>query len=249
MPPPLEPEPPERSDWFTTTHWSLVLGVGGDDSKTAQAALEDLCRMYYQPIFQYASQHGRSLHEAQDLTQAFFAHLLDKRIVAAADPERGRFRCFLLACFRNFAHHEWRRERAQKRGEKAKAITLDEVKKPADIRELSSQPPKPAESDYDLEWARTVLQRSLARLRAEHEKSGKIAIFDQFKIFLSQPGDQPAYAAAGEPLGMSAGAVSVAVHRLRNRCGELFQDEVARTVSRPEDVDDEMRYLMELLSR
>ncbi len=240
-----------RADWIATTRWSLVLAAGKASGPGAQEALEILCRTYWQPLYIYARRHGQSPHDAQDITQAFFAHFLEKGYIRAADPARGRFRAFLLTSFRHYLSGDRIKASAAKRGGAVAFVPWDDDGSASlEDRVAISQGngAVSAERDYDRGWARAVVAQALRRLQTELAGAGKAALFTQLKPFLTRPADQAACASAGAALGLSPGAVSVAVHRLRQRCGELFRDEVAQTVARPDDLDDERRYLLELLA-
>ncbi len=231
--------------WFTTTHWSVVRRAGREDG-TAAAALERLCRTYWKPLFHFARRMGYAEADSEDLTQAFFAHFLEKGTVRAADAERGRFRSFLLSSFRHFADSEWRKAHAVKRGGRQVFIAWEEltVEAAADVepRDMAS-----ADRLFDRKWAQTVFAQALAALRQEYATQRKIAQFDQLKKFIATPAADGAYAEAGQPLGLTANAVTIVVHRMRHRYGELVWAEVANTVSEAQEVEDELRYLMEML--
>ena len=208
----------------------------------ADEALASLCETYWYPLYAYLRSQGRSADEAQDLTQAFFARLLEKRSIRRADPTRGRFRSFLLTSLKNFAANERDRELASKRGGATQILSLE--LETADGR-FQLEPPtdETPETIFDRRWAVTLLDRALVRLRAETARGGKPQQFDRLKAYLV--GDQPqlTHAETGSLLGMSEGAVKVAVHRLRRQFGHVVRDEIAQTVSSPEEIDDELRHL------
>lgn len=223
----------------------MVVAAGRNSSTDSRQALESLCRAYWQPLFAYARRRVPSLHEAQDLTQEFFALLLERQALRAADRERGRFRSFLLTSFKNFLADEWDKAKAQKRGGGRQAIPLDF----AAAESRSSQEPQDEMSPeklYERQWAMTLLDRVLTRLRDEFVAKGKAAQFETLKQFLgvSEPGS---YEIAAGNLKISAAAAKVAVYRLRRRYRELLRAEIAETVAEPADVDAEIRSLRENL--
>ena len=238
---------PDSNAWFVTTHWSVVLSAREKDSPQAGAALETLCRTYWYPLYAYVRRQGRSPHDAQDLTQEFFARLLEKDYLQAVAREKGKFRSFLLTAFKRFLITEWKQAHAQKRGGQYVMISLET--QTAETRYLSEPAGLwTAEKLYERRWALTLLEKVLKRLQQEFVDGGKGALFEQLKNYLmAERGDIP-YAEAAGALGMSEGAVKVAVHRLRRRFRELFREEVAHTVSGPEEVDEEIRYLLAAFS-
>jgi RNA polymerase sigma-70 factor (ECF subfamily) len=219
-----------------------VIAAGHRSSPDAHHALSSLCETYWWPVYAYVRRKVGRVEESRDLTQEFFVHLLEKNALSAADPNRGRFRSFLLAALNNFLVNHWKRAGAKKRGGGKPPISLDLVSaesryalEPAD--ELTP------ERLYDQQWALTLLDGVLARLRSQYARSGKEQLFEQLKPFLTAEIEGASYAGPASELGMSAGAVRVAVHRMRRRYRELLQQEIAQTVSSPEDIDDEIRDL------
>jgi DNA-directed RNA polymerase specialized sigma24 family protein len=248
------PEAPDQNDpqgnaagqAFRTTHWSVVLAAGGD-TETAHQALERLCQSYWYPLYCYVRRRGHSPDDAQDLTQAFFTRLLAGKDLAAADRERGRFRSFLLALFNHFLVNEWDRSQAQKRGGGCEFISLDYIREQEDRPfELAHQ--LTAERVFEKRWAEAVLNRVLARLRDEFDGE-RIKRFDALKIFLTEEPRTASYVTVAGQLGMTAQAVKSAIHRLRQRYGELLRAEIAQTLASPADVDDELRHLIRVLSQ
>ncbi len=227
---------------FNTTHWSLVIRAGGESSGAA-GALETLCERYWFPLFAYARRRGVGPEEAQDLTQGFFARLLEKNALSAATPERGRFRSFLLASFKNFLSNEADRDKAARRGGGAKLLSLD-------FREsesrLALQPAHEltAEKVFERQWALTLLEHVVARLKQEFDDAGKVKQFEVLKPAIS---GQELSDDAGRELGLSAAALRQAAHRLRKRYREILREEVAHTVESPADVDAELAALFEAL--
>jgi len=239
------PSDPLAGSDFTTTHWTVVRQATGD-SPQAAAALETLARAYWYPLYAYVRRNGNSPHDAQDLTQSFFARLLEHGYIQLADRNQGRFRTFLLSSLQNFLHNEWHKENREKRGGGQKALSLDE--KTAETR-FAAEPfvEQPPDSLYDRGWAATLLERALTSLRAEFEQSGKLDLYERLKVFVWGDKSALSYAEMGVQLNMTEGAVKVSVHRLRQRYGELLRAEVAQTVSTPEEVNEELRYLVSVV--
>lgn len=233
---------------FATTHWSLVVAARSDEAgrTLARDALEELCRAYWYPLYAFVRYRGYSADEAQDLTQSFFARIIETRGFATADPERGRFRSYLLGAMKHFLANEWHRAQAQKRGGGATFLDLDALDPEARYALEPAQSDDP-DASFDREWARETTTRALAALRAESEARGKRDLFEGLKGSLT--GHEPDRSETAALLGMSPGAVKVAVHRLRGRYRELLRAEILETVSDPADVDVEMRHLVEALRR
>ena len=233
---------------FATTHWSVVLAAGQADGAPAQDALETLCRAYWYPIYVYVRRKGYGPDEAQDLTQEFFAQLIAKKHVRLADREKGKFRTFLLAMLDYFLAREWNRAHRQKRGGQFTFISLDQ-QTPEERYRLEPADNETPEKKFLRQWALTVLKQAMNALQSECEASGKGLLFTEAKSLLSGERDRAAYAEIGQRLGMSEGAARVAVHRLRQRYGELLRQEVAQTVADEAEVDGELRYLIQVLSQ
>jgi RNA polymerase sigma-70 factor (ECF subfamily) len=234
------------SNSFATTHWSLVLAAGKGASADAQAALAALCQTYWYPLYAYVRRQGHQPDDAQDLTQEFFARLLEKHYLQSADPGRGRFRSFLLTAFQRFLSKERDRERAKRRGGGTKPLPLDFE---AGERRYSLEPAHEATAEriYEQRWALTLLDRVFARLRDESDRAGKQKQFDRLKVYLTGEAGAPAYRDIAAELAMTEGAVKVAVHRLRRRYRDLVREEISQTVAGPEDVDEELRHLFAAL--
>jgi len=233
---------------FATTHWSVVLSAAHPDTSRAQDALARLCQNYWYPLYAYVRRRGHSAHDAQDLTQAFFLRLLERRWVADADSERGRFRTFLLTAMSRFLSDEWDKLRAQKRGGGIVhvPVQLDTAEtryghEPAD--ELTP------EQTFERRWALTLLDTVLQKLRAEYERDGKHDLFTSLSSCLVGGRETQPYAQLAAQLAMNEGAVKVAVHRLRKRYRQLLRAEVAQTTAGAGEVDDELRHLFAVLAR
>ena len=232
---------------FSTTRWSTVALANDPSSPGACSALERLCQDYWPPLFAYALRQGRDFHSAQDFTQSFFSHFIERGYLRAADRTRGRFRTFLLTCFQHFLSHEWEKKRTAKRGGQFALVSWEEQSLAVEERAASSLE-SPPERQYDREWALAMMERALIRLRATYEKAGQtevLAVLERFLHCDPAPGE---YLQAANHLEVPERAVRVAVHRMRRKYGRLVRDEVQETVANEEDVDDEMRYLVELVS-
>lgn len=224
------------------------MAVAKADVPQAREASEFLCRAYWYPLYAYVRRQGRSVEEAQDLTQSFFAHLLSKDFLRNVHPEKGRFRSFLLASLKHFLADEWEKAHTVKRGGACTMTSLNwEEAEPRYQSEAYGR--LDAEALYDRRWGLDLLDRVLDRLRNNFVHSGKQLLFDALQPCLLPGATQESCARLGARLGMSESGVKVAIHRLRQQYRELLREEVAQTVSRPEEVDDEMRYLFEVVSR
>jgi len=237
-----------RSPVFATTHWSLVLSARDAQSPQSAAALEKLCRVYWYPLYAYVRHTGQSKENAEDLTQAFFARLLEKGYLEAAQRERGRFRSFLLLALKRFLANEWDRGRAQKRGGDQPHLPLDTELAERKFQAETAAGEMSPDRLYERRWALALLEQTLARLRAESAAAGKTAEFEKLKSFLTADKSAIGYATAAGALGVSAGAARVAVHRLRKRYRELFREEIAHTLAAGESVEEELRHLLAVLS-
>jgi RNA polymerase sigma-70 factor (ECF subfamily) len=232
--------------WFATTHWSVVLSAGQAGSLQASEALEKLCRAYWRPLYSYIRRRGHAPEEAQDLTQAFFARLLGKNFWARADPQKGRFRSFLLTALRHFLADEKDRARTAKRGGGVSFMSFDEQAGEEHFLEGPGQNLS-GEQLFDRQWASTVLGQARARLRQECMASGKSGLYDRVSLVDDKNEGALPYAVVAQELGMSVGAVKSAVSRLRQRYGELVREEVAHTVSSPGEIEVEIRHLLAVI--
>jgi RNA polymerase sigma factor (sigma-70 family) len=231
---------------FATTRWSVILAASRSDPDAQAGALEQLCRTYWYPLYAYIRRRGYTPHDAEDLTQEFFSRLLSKEWLLGIEPYISRFRSFLLTALNRFLANEYDRTRAAKRGGGQRALSLDILQ--AETRYL--QEPSTHESPeriYERRWALTVLDRALSRLRDETETTGKSRLFQLLNPFLSQEPEDGQYASIAAELKISPGAVGVSVHRIRHRYRELVRAEIAETVAREEEIEAEMRHLVELL--
>jgi RNA polymerase sigma factor (sigma-70 family) len=230
---------------FTTTHWSVVLAARGP-SPAAEEALEKLCRTYWRPIYAFVRRQGAQPEEAKDLTQGFFALLLERRDLDTVRKEKGRLRSYLLTSLKHFLTNERNRAMAIKRGEGQRLISLDQLHQ--DER-AGFEPADPATADqiYERRWAMTVLNQVLARLEEEHRAAGKMQLFDRLqKSFTDEP-DRSSQVEIARELGMTENAVYQAFHRFRQRYRELLREEVAHTVAVAVDIEDELRHLIAVL--
>jgi RNA polymerase sigma-70 factor (ECF subfamily) len=233
---------------FVPTHWSVVLAAKDKSSPQSQEALETLCRTYWYPLYVFARRQGRQPHDAQDLTQEFFIRLLQKDYLVAVEPERGRFRTFLIMAFKRFLANAWDRSRAQKRGGGQTPLPLDPELTESRYQEEAAIE-MAADLAFDRNWAVTLLDQALARLREDYQKQGKSAEFEILRRFLAVGRDLISYGAVAGQLGQSEAAVKMAVHRLRRRYRAVFREAISQTVATAADVDEEMRHLLEVLSR
>jgi len=224
---------------FATTQWSNVLKAGSSSAPGARVALEDLCAAYWYPLYAFVRRTGQNADDARDLTQGFFEHLLENDLLRSADPERGRFRSFLLTCMKNYLSHQRERDGALKRGGGASTINLDADAEGRFLREATELEP---DALYERRWSLTLMERAMTEL--EHESSAKPERWVALKPMLTGGDREESYRRIGERLEMSDGAVRVAVHRLRQRYGELLRLQIAETVADADQVDDELRHAL-----
>ena len=252
--PDLHKPDPAGSDWFhppspvfATTHWSVVTAAGRSDTTHARDALASLCQSYWYPLYAFVRRRGHSPPDAQDLTQAFFARLLERQWLQRADRDKGRFRSFLLSALTCFLADEWDKLRARKRGGGLPLISLDVEcaetryrREPADTRT--------PENIYERQWALTLLEEVLDRVRAEYETEGRADLFEALHPCLMGERTAQPYAELARRLRVTEGTVKATVHRLRHRYRQLLRQTIAHTVNDPAEVDDELRHLFTVLS-
>jgi RNA polymerase sigma factor (sigma-70 family) len=236
---------PYHAGMFATTHWSLVSAAKDPDAPEARQALADLCGAYWFPVYAYVRRCGHDRHAAEDLTQAFFARLLEKNDLAAADRTRGRFRTFLLTACQHFLANQNDHATAKKRGGGKAHFSLDFAAAEGRFAHEPADAETP-ERAFERRWALELLDRALAELRQEYVESGRGKLFDALKGCLMAGAETP-YAELAAGLNMTEGAVKVAVHRLRQRYRDRLREAIGRTVADPEDVDDEVRDLFAAL--
>jgi len=239
--------PPQSSESvlrpvFSTTHWSVVLSAQDKDSPRSLEALESLCRAYWYPLYAFVRRQGHRPHDAQDLTQEFFARLLEKDYLKSAAREKGKFRTFLLVVLKRFLANEWDRQHAQKRGGFTPIVSIDQEL--AESR-FAAEPAHQLQPDvlFDRQWAVTLIERVMARLQEEYLASGRAKLFEYLHSCLARDESALPYAEIAARLNLTEAAVKMAVHRLRARYREILQAEIADTVSSPEEIEEEIRHL------
>lgn len=231
---------------FATTQWSIVISAGHESSPDSKRALESLCRVYWQPLYAYARCRVPNVHEAQDLTQAFFTELLEKNYVGSATPERGRFRAFLITTFKHFLSKQWERAKALKRGGGRAPLSLDFASADSNFR-IEPESGLTPDEIYDRQWAIALLDQIVERLRREFAAAGKGELFEELKSFMVGEHQGHTYAQAATRLSMTEAAARKAASRMRQRYRELLREEIAQTVSGPDEVEDEIRNLFAVL--
>jgi RNA polymerase sigma factor (sigma-70 family) len=223
---------------FETTQWSLVSAASGEEEK--HAALEGLYRSYCTPVYFFVRRRGYSREDAQDLTQDFFVHLVEKNAFSRADPSRGKFRTFLLGALEFFLQHEAERARSQRRGGQSNIVFVDAGNAEAQYQLVD--PALTAEQIFDARWAGTLIEGALARLQAEMEQAGKSELYDQIWRFVVAD-EESSYLEVAQRTGLTVSAIKTAIHRLRSRYRAVLRDEIARTVTSSADFDEEIRAL------
>jgi RNA polymerase sigma factor (sigma-70 family) len=238
--------PSDRPGRFPTTRWSRVILAGDPEAPLARESLAELCNAYWYPLYAYIRRRGYDPEKAKDLTQDFFVRVLEKGLLAEADPARGRFRSFLRTVCAHFLANRRDREHARKRGGGRTVLSIDAADAEGRYAlELADE--LTPERIFDRSWALTLLGRILDQLGREYDEAGKAATFEALRGLLEGEHDLPSYAAVGARLGTSEGAARVAAHRLRRRYGELLRQEIAATLAEPAEVDDEIRELFAAL--
>ena len=239
---PLDPTTTAAAARFALTHWSAVLRAGDQDSRAAASALEELCRVYWFPLYAFARRHGCSPADAEDLTQAYFARLLEHKFVARADPAKGRFRTFLLTLFKRFLVNEWNRVHAEKRGGFQPVVPIESNL--AESR-LGADPAHTEQPDllFQRNWAMTLLDQVMKRLEEEYKASGRGRLFEHLEGCLVRDAAALPYAEIATRLNLTEAAVKMAMQRLRARYQAILREEIGKTVSSPEEVEPELRDL------
>jgi RNA polymerase sigma-70 factor (ECF subfamily) len=233
--------------WFKNTHWSVVLAANGSDTAHANEALERLCQTYWPPLYAYLRRRGLGQHDAEDLTQGFFVHLLERNALRKVDRNLGRFRSFLLASLNYFLADEQARARALKRGGGQQILSLD-AQAAEDGYRLEPADQRSPETIFEHRWAMTLLDQVLGRLSKEFADAGKAALFERLQPFLVKGGQGITYAQIASDVSLSEEAFKKAVQRMRQRYHQLFRDEIAQTVSTPAEVEEELQHLCEVIS-
>lgn len=239
---------PQPAGRFQTTHWSVVLLAGQEQSSGRAAALEKLCRAYWHPIYAFARRKGCGEEDAKDLTQQFFSRLLERNDFAGVDPQKGKFRTFLLTSFTHFLSNEYDRANALKRGGGKTIFSLDELLSDPLNKFEPAGDCSPA-NQFDQRWATTVLERALNQLKAEMSAAGKAGQFELLKTSLTADAGEGGHEGLAQKLGVAGASVAVMVHRLRQRYRELVRAEVAQTVSSPTELEEEMRHLFQMINQ
>lgn len=241
------PTPRLPPDLFEATRWSMVVEAADSGlGPASHRALSELCQTYWFPVYVYLRRKGYDNANAEDLTQGFFAHLLEKKRYAHANPERGRFRAFLMTALKHFVLNAYQREQALKRGGGARLVELDAGKGEARYALVSDKALDPS-CVFDREWAETVVRTTLERLHAEYAETGREPLFNHLRHCIVSPGQQGSQAELAHALGTTEAAVKAALQRLRKRFRWLLRHEIAQTTATPDDVDDEIRYLLDCL--
>jgi RNA polymerase sigma factor (sigma-70 family) len=241
-----EARPHPHAAQFHTTHWSVVLDVQHQDEHQRAKALEELCRTYWYPVYAFIRRNGHEPADAQDLTQGFFEHVLERHTFETASPEKGRFRSFLLGILKNFLSHERRKASALKRGGSMMFVPID-GQDDEERLQLDLVHNLTPEKLYDRSWTHALLARTIEILGREYERAGKQPLFAALQSYLTGTASNDSYKQLGEQLGLSVGAVTTSIHRMRKRYAQLLRQEIAQTVSNPAEIDDEVSILFSAL--
>lgn len=232
---------------FHTTRWSMVFRAADSQDDRSRRDLEDVCRACWYPIYAFVRRQGYSPEDSQDLAQGFFEHVLKNNVLSHADPERGRFRSFLLGALRHFVSNEARKNRAEKRGGRVTFVPVDSDEG-EDRYERELAHPDTPEKLFQRSWAENLLQRAVDALRRDYEKAGKLKLFEALHPYLAGSANPNSYQELAKSLSMSSGTVAVAVFRMRKRYGELLRSEIAQTVEDPADIEQEIRLLLDAVA-
>jgi RNA polymerase sigma-70 factor (ECF subfamily) len=243
-----EGQPREAAQGFHTTHWSVVLAAGDEGSTQAATALARLCQTYWFPVYAFIRKRGHSPEQAQDFTQDFFAGFLEKNYVVKAARDRGRFRSFLMSSVENFLHNEHDRAQAQKRGGGKEHLSLDYAAAEERYQIEPVEETDPAKI-FEQQWAATLLETVLNRLRHEFGAEGRMGLFEELQAHLWGDAESIPYTQLAEKFGLTEGNIKTIAHRLRQRYRALLREEIAQTVAQPGEVDDEIRHLMRTVSQ
>lgn len=233
---------------FHTTHWSLVAAARGSEEDLRRQAMERLCRTYWLPLYWFVRKKGRSDDDARDLTQGFFAKFVEKNYIEGVQASRGRFRTWLLSAMSHFMMNEYDKARSQKRGGAAKILSLDDTAWDARLADPVDESSTP-EAAYDQQWVQALLVRVVQRLKAECQDAGRGEQFEILKTHLTGARGEQRVAESASLLGMTEAATTSLIHRLRQRYGEIFREEVMHTLSDPSELEDEIRYLLSVMGR
>jgi RNA polymerase sigma factor (sigma-70 family) len=233
---------------FHTTRWTLVMASARDQSQTGRSALAALCQIYWYPLYAFARRRGHSPHDSQDLTQGFFLHLLEHRVLSGVDRLKGKFRSFLLACFQNYLSAETRRAHRLKRGGQCQFVSLD-LESAENRYRYEPEYYLTAEKIFEARWALTLLDHAMTVLREEYVGRGKELVFNTLKgyVGIGENTSKASYEEAAKALGIGVGTVKTFIHRLRNKYLAVVREEVARTVSDPAEIESEIRALCDAL--
>ena len=232
---------------FQSTRWSVVLAANDSDAQRSSAAISDLYQAYWRPLYAFLRRSGYSTADAQDVVQGLFVHLMSTEVLSYPEPERGRFRSFLLAALKQYLAQQHRRETAEKRGGGRPTLSLEFGREEGNCQNEAVDVVTP-EVTYERRWASALIDGVIRQLADEYSARGKSALFRELEVFLRDADPEITYGELADRIGSSEGAVRVAVHRLRRRCGELVRQEVAHTVASPDEIDAELQYLLDLLS-
>jgi RNA polymerase sigma-70 factor (ECF subfamily) len=237
-----------REPAFVTTHWSVVVAAGRSDTTRARHALGKLCQTYWYPLYAYVRRRGYSAHDSQDLTQEFFTQLLARESLTAANPDKGRFRSFLLTSLNHFLINEWNKRRSRKRGGNCPTFSLDwaAAEERYDLEPIDDTTP---DKLFEKQWALALLNEVLNQLEAEHRLSDKIKLFTALRETLLGSRESQPYEKLATELSLTEGAIKVAVHRLRKRYRELIRAEISHTLDQTENIEEEMRRLFKALTQ
>lgn len=233
---------------FHTTHWSVVVRAGHGEGAQAEEALSELCRAYWYPLYSFARRQGNSPAEAEDLTQSFFALLLEKGSISDADRDKGRFRTFLLTLFKRFQANEWNRRHARKRGGFQPVMSIDAAW--AESR-FSAEPAHAGQPDalYERQWALTLLDQVMTQLQREYVASGRALLYEHLEPCLARGEEALSYREIASRLNLTEAAVKMAVRRLRARYREILREEIGKTVVSVEEVEEEIRHLFAIFQQ